>query len=555
MKVADYIVDKLIEHGVTNVFGIPGGVILRFIKAMEERRPELTPHLSYHEQMAGFEACGYAQASGDLGVAYATRGPGIMNMMTCIAEAYQESLPVLFITAHNCIGKESGMRYENNQEIDLTKCVSTFTKYSARINLVQEVQKKLENACWKAEEGRKGPVFLDIYSGLFEQEMIIEKKYEKQICNFDNWDNVYNVIEKNIFDAERPVLLIGDGLRNIEQLQCLEKFKIPIISSRGAQDLLKSSKFYYGYIGSHGTRYGNFILEKSDLIIAIGNRMAFPIMSETYYPMMKKKKIIRMDIDEKEFMRELPGSLNFKIDAKEFIKCLYMKKTILSCKKEWIFVCDNIKKMLCDYDITEPVKKLLRYMELEKDGEAYVCDVGNNEFWFSRAYEKCEWIRGKVFYSKAFGCLGGALGRAIGVYYVTKSPVTCIIGDQGFQYNIQELEYIAKWNIPIRIIILNNSASGMIYDHERKKFGENIFHVTNNSGYGVPRFKSIVESYGITYVLDGEVTEKNLPKAPYVYEIIYETERELIPFLPKGKESQNMEPELEKSIYDYINQM
>lgn len=555
MKAADYIVDELIRQGVTHAFGVPGGVILSLIRAMEERHSELTPHLNYHEQMAGFAACGYAQAKGNMGVAYATRGPGIMNMMTCIAEAYQESLPVLFIASHASMDKKFGMRHENNQEMDLVDVLSKFTKYSARIDLVQDVQEKVESACMIAKEGRKGPVFLDIYTKIFDQEIPVKEKKEKENNEYGDCDDIYNIIEKNIYNSKRPILLIGDGLRNIEGIHCLEKFQIPIISSRGAQDLFKTSKFYYGYIGSHGTRYGNFILEKSDLIVAIGNRMAFPIESESYYPMMKRKKIIRIDIDEKEFLREMPYSLDYHIDARKIINFLYNKNINLCCKKEWLSVCRNIKNLLENYDILEPVDKIIDYMKMETESSSYVCDIGNNEFWFARAYEKSDWIKGRVFYSKNFGCLGAALGRAIGVYYATNESVTCIIGDQGFQYNIQELEYIAKWNIPIKIVLMNNSTSGMIYDHEKKRFGEKIFHVTKESGYGVPNFKEIVKGYGIHYILGGEVKEKNLPRAPYVYEIVYETEKELVPFLPKRRRCQNMEPKLEKSMYDYLNQM
>lgn len=562
MQVAEYIVGELIKYGVTDTFGIPGGVILRLLHAMKNREPEINPHLNYNEQMAGFAACGYAQVSGNLGVAYATRGPGITNMITCIAEAYQESLPVLFITAHGN-RPDIDMRFGSDQELDVVSMVSGITKYAVNVNKVSEVECRLHEACEMAIKGRKGPVLLDFSSNLWNKEI---EDIGKRPCGInpiildkrdDESDAALSIISKKLKTSKRPIILIGDGIRHAvskEKLHSLAaKIQIPILSSRGAQDLLSGSLYYYGYIGSHGTRYSNFILSKADLIIAIGNRLAFPVTSESFSPIMKNADIIRMDIDEKEFNREIPTAVTYKIDARLILEKLQQYNHLSLNTHDWIVTCNILKQNLDKYDCSEPVQKLENFVERLGSGKIYVCDVGNNEFWFARAFEKVG-KKGTVLYSKSYGTLGVALGRAIGVYYATKENIICVMGDQGFQYNIQELQYIVGWNLPIKIVVLNNKISGMILDHEKKIFGNDLFHVNEGNGYSTPNYQKIVLGYGMEYTTD-IMTATDSSKKQIFYEISISQEIGLTPNLPKGNACQNMEPLIDRDKYNYLDQL
>lgn len=562
MTVAEYIIHEWIRYGVTDAFGIPGGVILHILYAMHFRAKEIHPHLNYHEQMAGFAACGYAQAGGRLGVAYATRGPGITNMITCIAEAYQESLPVLFLTAHNSVS-EHEIHVQNDQEIDLIESVSRFTKYSKKIDLIEGLPHILAEACDCALSGRKGPVFLDLSTAILGRNIhdrdINNLTIQNQANpNLHEYEAVLKVIKEKIGNSNRPVVLIGDGLRQVRNQQLIEKvfcsIGVPILSSRAAQDILNQSDLYFGYIGSHGTRYSNFILSKADLIISAGNRLAFPMDSESFLPIVNHAEIIRLDLDADAFLRTMPNAVNFCIDLKEFIAYCSKQEVVLERKNAWITVCKDIKHKLDHCDITTPVKKIIKYLEREEAGRTYVCDVGNNEFWFARAYEKVRPL-GNVLYSKAYGTLGAALGRAIGAYYATKKEVVCVVGDQGFQYNIQELQYIAYWNIPIKIILLNNACSEMILDHEQRLFGDKLVHVTEETGYSTPDFKQIVEAYKMKYLSELDVEKNEWPSAPFVYEIFYEREKGLVPYLPKGYACQKMFPALDENLYSYLENL
>ena len=213
MKAADWIVDFLISKGVTNTFGLPGAVVLELLYAMDRRKPELTPHLNYHEQGAAFAACGYAQATGKLGVAYATRGPGMINMLTAVADAYYDSTPTMFFTAHNSEIKRPEMRVENNQEIDTVTLASSVTKYAVRIDDVAELRRELRKAYAIANTGRKGPVFLDIASSVLRQEVDPDAMPDQKTVQTPDVSEISDKIAAKLRKAKRPVILIGAGVR------------------------------------------------------------------------------------------------------------------------------------------------------------------------------------------------------------------------------------------------------------------------------------------------------------------------------------------------------
>ena len=272
MKACDYIVDVLVQHGTTDAFGIPGAVLLDLLYAMQRRTPEITPHLCYHEQGAGFAACGYAQASGRLAVAYGTRGPGFTNLVTSIADAYADSIPVLFITAHTAVVPSSDMRIQVNQEIDTCQMVAGITKYAKRVDTVEELVLGIHEACDMALEGRRGPVFLDIASKLWNAEVPEMRVSRKGTCVRSISDEDIAVIESALNASKRPIVLIGDGINqtdlSAELCALVNKWQIPVLSSRYAHHTIAKNSLYYGYIGCFGLRYANFILSNTYLIIA-----------------------------------------------------------------------------------------------------------------------------------------------------------------------------------------------------------------------------------------------------------------------------------------------
>ena len=424
MKVVDYLVDSLIKLGITDVFGIPGGVVLDFVYALNKRKKNIRTHLLHHEQNAGFAALGYAQATQKMGVAFGTKGPGILNFTTSIAEAYSDSIPSLFITSHSLNDISEKMRFIEDQEIDIVPIFKSITKYCVRVNNVDSFIEELKKSIYLANSGRKGPVVIDISSKIWNSE-ILENKLEGEIIkNIDNLKNNFEEvilsIEKKLNESKKPLLIIGDGIRQAgiekEIVEFSEKNKIPVIYSRGCQDVMSNSKMAFGYVGSHGIRYANYILSEADLLISLGNRLSFPIKSKSFLDIFSKCKLIRCDIDENEFMREIPNSENFQCDIKEVLKGLLNKNIENKNIDEWLDKCNKIKEILWNSDTNTPVNEITYLLNNLKNTGAIVGDVGNNEFWLSRAYEFSK-NKSKILFSRSLGTMGCSIGKAIGAYY------------------------------------------------------------------------------------------------------------------------------------------
>ena len=552
MKACDYIVDVLIQHGTTDAFGIPGAVLLDLLYAMQKRSPEITPHLCYHEQGAGFAALGYAQASGRLGVAYGTRGPGFTNLVTTIADAYADSIPMLFITSHTS-APASDMRIQVNQEIDTCQMISRITKYAKRVDTAEELVVGIHEACNKALQGRRGPVFMDIASKLWDAE-VPEKNMEAKSASVESISTEDIVaIELALSKSKRPIVLIGDGI-NQANLSCqlnalVNKWQIPVLSSRYAHHTIAKNDLYYGYFGCFGLRYANFILSKTDLIISLGNRLNFPINSKSYGHLPQQAKFIRFDIDEAEFCRDIPNALNICADLNDALDALNQHYWSIKPFDEWLQVCKTLRDELMDADMDGVPTMIENLLKQLPEDTSVINDVGNNEFWVSRACAKAAHA-GKVLYSKNFASMGNALPKAIGAYYATRKPVVCFMGDQGFQLNSQELQTIAQNRLPIWVVVMNNHVSGMIRDKEKAKY-DGYLHATKESGYAVPDLAKLAEAYGLLYAnsIEGiaELTQ------PMLVDLSIDSDISLRPYLPIGNKTQDMMPMLEEELYNRLN--
>ena len=240
--------------------------------------------------------------------------------------------------------------------------------------------------------------------------------------------------------------------------------------------------------------------------------------------------------NEGELKNNIQGEISYNLDAGALIG--QIEDLNLDKRTEWLDICDRLRDELNDEDCTDPVNGIVDHIA-KNSACIYVCDVGNNEFWFSRAYEKAR-CKDSVLVSKSFGTLGSSIGKAIGAYYATHKDVVCVVGDQGFQYNIQELQYIAHNNLPIRILLVNNNCSRMIADHETGKYGDKLIHVTQKTGYSTPDFKAIAKAYGFEDRLMVLDVEENI---------------KLTPTLPKGRECQDMEPPISRDRYNLLNSL
>lgn len=558
MTVAEYIVDFLVSKGTSDAFGIPGGVLLDLIYAFEAK-DGIKPHLSYHEQSAGFAASGYAQISGRLGVAYATRGPGFTNLVTSITDAYCDSIPVLFITAHSSAHIYKNMRVMFDQELDTCSMVKDVTKFSYRLDKLEDVVPILNKAYLEAMSGRKGPVLLDIKSCLFKMELghVLSNYVDNVSCSSQTLDVVMQVADE-IKNAKRPVILIGDGINQAEIKtnfeSFIEKIKLPVISSRISQNVIGASDYYFGYVGSHGIRCAHFILSKADLVISLGNRLNFPLKSESYKGIVNDVKFIRFEIDESELERSLPHSEVYNEDIRQIINDLNECEADFGNHTKWLDVCSSIRTELSDVDLSQPVLSIREIIKSAVKDTSIVGDVGENEFWLSQACVLGK-FNNRTIFSKSLATLGSGLGKAIGAYFATKKPVLCFIGDQGLQMNIQELMFIGQHELPISVIIINNNTSGMIKYKEKLDYNGKFIHTTNDSGYSTPNFEKIAESYNFNYYKFIDNYDVELFKTPCLIDINIDPDIAAEPVLPKGASFQNLYPELSKTKYEYLNNL
>ena len=553
MTGAEFLVDHLVKLGVTDVFGIPGGVVLDFLYELD-RREDISAHLSFHEQCAGFAASGYAQLSGKLCVAYATKGPGITNLLTPVADAYSDGNPVLIVTAHSEKSIDKTVRFTGEQELDTIDIFKSVTKYAVRIDSAAAFEFEVKKACNIAIEGRKGPVLIDVLSSVF-SENIPDIKSPENVMPSEPVSSTDYIIER-LKTSRRPVFLIGDGIHQSaaesKMRELAEKTNIPVLSSRCSEDVMPTSDMYFGYIGSHGTRYANFILSKADLIIALGNRLAFPINSASFKPIYENAEIIRIEYDESEAKRHIPNSKCFIENVSDTVGELLNRRICYIDPDSWISICKRLKKELFEADINAPTRIISEAFKAISDDVTIVNDVGNNEFWSSRAYIHAG-ISNRALYSKCFGALGCSLGKSIGAYYAGKAPVLCITGDQGLQLNSQELQFIGMHRLPIAILLINNVSSGMIKDRENSRYGRFV-HTTQGSGYGTPDFKKLAEAYGIEHKVYTPEIFVNIDR-PILVEAMIDEDIALEPNLPRGNGCQNLAPELDKTLFDELDKL
>ena len=562
MKVSDYIVEYLISKEITDVFGYPGGMVTHLMDSFSKYENKIKAHVTYHEQGAAFAACGYAQASGKMGVAYATSGPGATNLITGICNAYFDSIPILFITGQVNTFESKGnlqVRQRGFQETDIVSMVKSVTKYAVKIEDEDKIKWYLDYAFDMAFDGRKGPVLLDIPMNVFRANVNPNavEGYEKKFIK--KYDNKYPELLEAINRSTRPVFIVGNGVKNSEAIsearELFSRINIPVVTTMPAVDIAGNKS--YGFIGAYGSRTANFIVAKSDLVITMGARLDVRQVGAKRENFAPKARLIRIDID--------PGELEYRVHHDEEQICDNVKSVISYLNKNipqkdfssWIEVCDCIKEKLKDMDVRNPnriVREISKYLS---NDAVITTDVGQNQVWVAQSMEfKMEQ---RAFFSGGHGAMGYSLPAAIGCAFATGNTVYSFNGDGGFQMNIQELQTIVREQLPIKIVLFNNFALGMIRHFQEMYFQNNFFQTTSFGGYTVPDFKSIAEAYKIPYM--SILTLQDITKdifsvnGPQFIEVKIDEPTYVFPKLEFGKPNHDQEPLLDRELYNYLNDL
>lgn len=563
MKVTDYIVNFLIEKGIYDVFGYPGGMVTHLMDSFEKRKLEIHAHVNYHEQGAAFAACGYAQSSGKPGVAYATSGPGATNLITGICNAYFDSIPVLFITGQvNTFETKGdlGIRQRGFQETDIVSMVTGVTKLAVRIEQAEQIKYYLEKAWNICLSGRKGPVLLDIPMNIQRAEVDPDSLLGYDEEPIKKRDIPIQEVIEMIKDSNRPCIVAGAGIKSKEDIEAFKKvvslYKIPVVTSLpGIGVLGYDNPYYFGFLGAYGNRYANFILAKADLIITIGTRLDIRQTGAIRENFGANSKLIRIDIDEEELNYHVrPEEMTVCCSASEMLDILKQYGENESDRTEWLDVCEKIRKTLKGIDDTRAnvlVQKLSMY---SRENCVITTDVGQNQVWVAQSFLMKE--NQQMLFSAGHGAMGYSLPAAIGAYYGTGQPVICFNGDGGFQMNLQELQFIARERLPIQIIILNNYALGMIRHFQEMYFNSQFAQTVEEGGYKVPSFEKLAWAYGIEYkkVYDKEdITPEIFDwTSPCIIEVQMDEPTYVYPKLEYGKPNQDQEPLLDRKLYEEL---
>lgn len=518
MRVSDYILQRLADEGVTHFTHVYGAACGELLDAVT--RQDRIKHVCFlHEQAAGFAAEGISKAGG-LGVCIVTSGPGGQNLVTPIANAFYDSVPMLVITGQvnsKFMRPNESIRQLGFQECDIVGIVKPITKYAVTVKDPKRIRYALEQAIWQAKNDRPGPCLLDIPIDVQKAEIDPSKLegFSPQRLPWVNHavDDAIDAYLKDLATAKRPVLLIGGGCANYkEEFHALaERLQIPCFPTWNALDIVTSDSPYYGgRIGTYGGAGRNFGIANADLLLAIGSRISGRITGGIPESWARASKRYFVDVDTALLVpkwQPVQAHLNILCDAGAFMRRL-AERAKPSVAHEWRVVCQGWRDK---YDPVQDQHRenwhlygFLRHLsELMPNNAIIVNDTGGAVISFAHAFETKRGQR--YFTSNGNTPMGFSFAAALGAaIQEPHRPVFCLIGDGGFNMNIQELRTMARMNIPVRTFILNNGIYGNTVSYQDANYGGRRI-AGAPPDYSPPDFVKIAKAYGVkAYTIDSK---------------------------------------------------
>ena len=537
---SEIVIECLKEQGVDTVFGYPGGTILNVYDALYKHSDEIHHVLTSHEQGASHAADGYARATGRVGVCMATSGPGATNLVTGIATAHMDSIPMVAITANVATGL---LGRDSFQEIDIAGVVMPITKYSMIVKDIHDLAPAIRRAFTIAQSGRPGPVLVDVTKDV--TAAVTEYTYQEPTpiapYTAEMLESDLDQAAKLISEAEKPFIFVGGGAITSGAAEELRKFA-HIINSPVTDSLMGKGAFsgedelYTGMLGMHGTKTSNLGVTKCDLLITVGARFSDRVTGNTA-KFAQNAKIIQIDVDAAEINKNIKVDCSIIGDVKEVLKELN-KKIHPKNHDAWVKEVEDMKaKYPLKYNqegLTGPyvIEELYR---VTKGDAIVVTDVGQHQMWAAQYYKYKE--PRTLLTSGGLGTMGYGLGAAIGAKFGRPDKVVVnIAGDGCFRMNMNEVATAARNNLPLIEIVINNHVLGMVrqwqtlfYDHRYSstilddkvdfvKFAESMgavgIRVTKKEEVGPAIEKAI--ALNTTVVLDCQIDcdDKVFPMVP-----------------------------------------
>lgn len=559
------VIECLVEQGVDTVFGYPGGNILNIYDALYKNADRINHILTAHEQGASHAADGYARTTGKVGVCMATSGPGATNLVTGIATAYMDSVPVVAITCNvgtPLLGKDTF------QEIDITGVTLPITKHNFMVKKVEDLADTIRQAFVIARSGRPGPVLIDIPKDVTAKTCEftpLKNKDEVTQTLLKDHDNIRRVMSvavpsdeeikaaaEIINKAERPIIYAGGGVKisgaEKELLQFAEKAGIPVATSMMGRDVFPSNnRLCTWMVGMHGTKASNFGIIESDLVLALGARFSDRVIGDPK-KFAERSTVFHIDIDPAEINKNISADKCLVGDIKDILLRLlpHIQK---NDHKEWLSKIDGWKKEVpsCYSNVPKNSinpKFLLETVHKYAGDDAFITtEVGQHQLWTAQFYPFNK--PRKFVTSGGLGTMGYGTGAAMGIQVGNpKSRVVHIAGDGSFRMNCNELCTIARYNLPLVIVLVNNHTLGNVRVWQ-KLFYENRFsHTTLDFG---PDWGKLAEAYGVGYerAANHEEFDKAFKKAfesgkPYIVDSEVDIDEMILPMSIPGKPLEDM---------------
>ncbi len=536
------VLECLKEQGVDTVFGYPGGAILNIYDELYKQSDSITHILTSHEQGASHAADGYARATGKVGVCFATSGPGATNLVTGIATAYMDSIPIVAITCNvgvSLLGKDSF------QEIDIVGVTIPITKYSYIVKDINNLADTIRKAFDIARSGRPGPVLIDIPKDVTAAETLYTPVHiapvKRETVNIREKD-VYTAIDM-IKEAEKPFILVGGGATLSDAHEELAEFvslvDAPVcdtLMGKGAFDGTKPN--YTGMIGMHGTKTSNLGVTESDLLIVIGARFSDRVFGNPD-KFAKNAKILQIDIDPAEINKNIMIDNSIIGDIKAVLTILN-RRLKQQNHAQWL---SHIQELKETYPLTYKTEVLSGPQVIEKvyemtNGDAVITtEVGQHQMWAAQffKYDKPR----KFLTSGGLGTMGYGLGSSMGAKMgCPDKTVINIAGDGCFRMNINELATIHRYQIPVIQVVIDNQVLGMVRQWQNLFYGERYSYTTLKDGID---FVKIAEGFGVDakHVFTIEEFEEVFAEAleagkPYVIDCHIDSDEKVWPMVSPG---------------------
>ncbi len=539
---SEIIIECLKEQGVDTVFGYPGGTILNVYDALYKHQNEINHFLTSHEQGASHAADGYARATGKVGVCMATSGPGATNLVTGIATAYMDSIPMVAITANvakPALGKDSF------QEIDIAGVTMPITKHNFIVKEAAHIADTLREAFFIAASGRPGPVLVDITKDATAEKADYTKEATKakrkakvELCEADV-DKVVKLISK----SKKPFIFVGGGViaseATKEFAEFVEKVDAPVCNSlmgKGAFD--ETDDHYTGMLGMHGTKTSNFGVTQSDLLIAIGVRFSDRVTGNVK-KFASNAKIIHIDIDAAEINKNIKTDASITGDAKEVLLALNSKLTKID-RSEWNKTINDFKiKYPLTYNhsgITGPFIIETLY-DVTKGDAIITTEVGQHQMWAAQYYKYKE---PRTFLSSGgLGTMGYGLGASIGAKIGMPDKIVCnIAGDGCFRMNMNEIATAARYGIPIIQIVVNNHVLGMVRQWQTLFYEKRYSNTILNDNVDFVKLAEAMGACGIRVTKKEEladaISKAIALKKPVVIDCMIDEDDKVFPMVAPG---------------------